>query len=211
MERVVACVLRSGGVYGPEWVQALRKGLDDHLPGSSLVCLTDMEVIVPGVEVHALYHGFPGWWSKVELFRPGVFDGPVLYLDLDTLPVGDLSDIAGYSGELAVLSDFYQPQRMASGVMAFTPGPRTEAVYHAFVDDPEGVMRSNRSRSDYWYAEHMEPDRLQDVFPGQIVSYKAHARHEAPEGARLVCGHGRPRFSSTDSTWAHVLWIRRAA
>lgn len=37
--------------------------------------------------------------------------------------------------------------------------------------------------------------RLQDVLPGQIVSYKAHRCDQGvPRAARLICLHGRPKF-----------------
>lgn len=197
----VACVLRSGGVYTPDWVYALRRGVARHLDRFDFVCLSDTPLAVPWV---ALKHDWPGWFAKLELFRPGLFTGPVLYFDLDTLIVGDLTDLASYAGRFAMLSDFYRPQMAASGVMAWTPGPHTEAIYHAFCKEP----RIPGGRSDYWYAKHApRPERLQALYPGQIVSFKAHARNRVPEGARLVCGHGRPRFSDPAAGWAHQEWV----
>nr|WP_145924153.1 hypothetical protein [Halomonas elongata] len=38
-----------------------------------------------------LAHGWPGWWSKLELFRP--HGGDLLYLDLDTVVRGDLQPL----------------------------------------------------------------------------------------------------------------------
>jgi hypothetical protein len=156
-----------------------------------------------------LLHDWPGWWSKVEVFR---LPGLVLYLDLDTLPVGDLSRFGGYRGRLAVLSGFYRPEIVASGVMLFEGGPHTAAIYDAFRADPERIMREHRPRSDYWYAKVMHaPDRLQTLYPGALVSYKRHARRGIPDGASLVCGHGRPRFDDPATGWAHALWTKRAS
>ena len=201
---IVACVYRTGGIYTREWVSALRRALGRWMPtGYRFVCLTDDLSVEPYWRI-PLVHNWPGWFSKVELFRPGLFVGPVLYMDLDTLPVGDLSDIAGYRGPFAMLTDFYREQRraVASGVMAWTPGPHTEAIYEAFVREP-----MLNGRSDYWYAKHApDPDRLQELFPGQIVSFKKHARTGPPRNARLVCGHGKPRFSSPAAGWAHEEW-----
>lgn len=213
----IACVLRSGGDYRPEWVHALKRGLSRHMslpyrspmhelePGTwTFRCLSDVDL---GRHSIPLIHDWPGWWAKVELFRPELFDGLVLYLDLDTLVVDDLSQLAEYAGSLAVLSDFYQPRIMASGAMLFRPGHHTEAIYNRFRSDPEGVMASHRSRSDHWYATVMEsPDRLQDVFPGSFVSFKAHARHGAPEGARAVCFHGKPRPNDPAAGWGYDEW-----
>lgn len=206
----VACVLRSGGrVYGPEWVHALAAGVRQHLPGARFACLSDVHV--PGVPTIRLEHGWPGWWAKVELFRPGLFPGRVVYLDLDTLPVGDMTDLGCYDGPLATLSDFYRPEHMASGVILFDPDA-VGHVYDAFRRDPEGIIAAHPDRSDFWYARVLgDPDRIQDLYPHQVVSLKAHARQRAPGGARLVCGHGPPRFSSPEAGWAHELWTRRAA
>ena len=212
----VACVLKAGGDFGPRWVDALRRGVNTHLKRHRFVCLTDEDGV--GLWGERLAHNWRGWWSKVELFRPGLFNGPVLYLGLDTLPVGDLSDIASYDGPLAVLSDFYQGRKMiGTGVMAWTPGEHTERIYEAFTKDPEGII-GRGGRSDYFYRQHMaDADRLQDLYPGQIVTLKPirgehpePIKHGPPEGARLVAAHGRPRFTSPAAGWAHGLWSGRA-
>lgn len=211
----VVTVLKTGGDFTPAWVDALRRGVNIWLKGHRFVCLTDDARV--GIWGEPLRHGWKGWWSKAELFRPGLFTGPCLYLDLDTLPVGDLSDLASYSGPLAVLSDFYQGRKMiGTGVMAWTPGEHTERIYRAFCDDAESIM-SQGGRSDYFYKRFMgEADRLQSFFPGQVVSmkpirgeYPEPVKHGAPEGARLVCGHGRPRLSDSQAGWAHRLWVGR--
>lgn len=197
----IACVLKSGGIFDRRWVWALKRGLARHAPSHEFVCLTD----VPGLGIWSipLEHGWTGWWSKIELFRPGLFDGPVLYLDLDTLVVGNLADLVSYDGPFAMLSDFYRPESPASGVMAWTPSAETAAIYESFVQQG----RIPGGRSDHWYARHApKPVRLQDMFPGQIVSFKAHARSTPPEGARLVCGHGLPRFNDRKAGWAHDAW-----
>jgi hypothetical protein len=197
----VACVLRSGGAYTPEWVYALRRGVARYLDRTfDFVCLSDQAVAVPW---KPLPHNWPGWWAKLCLFAPGLFEGPVVYFDQDTLIIGNITELASYRGPFAQLSDFYQPKIAASGVMAWTPGPHTEAIYHAFCRE----KRVPSGRSDYWYAKHApKPERLQDLFPGQLVSFKAHARHGAPEGARVVCFHGKPRPNDAAAGWAHRAW-----
>lgn len=213
MSAEFACVLRSGGDFDPSWVLALARGIREHLPGASVTCLTDLRIRMVGVETAPLLHGWPGWWSKVELFRPGLFSGPVVYLDLDTLPVGDLSDLASWSGDLAMLSDFYEPAKLASGVMAWTPSRATADVYRVMATSARQILKRHTSRSDHFYRDRFGSvaARLQRAFPGQIVSLKVHARNEPPDGARLVCGHGKPRLSHPSAGWAHRLWKKRAS
>jgi hypothetical protein len=74
------------------------------------------------------------------------------------------------------------------------------------VANPEGNMRRYRGDGE-WIAAHVpKADRLQSLYPGQLVSYKADAKAGPPEGARLVCGHGRPRFNTSAAGWAHKEW-----
>jgi hypothetical protein len=46
---------------------------------------------------------------------------------------------------------------------------------------------------------------IQDLYPGLVVSSKAHCRTGLPENARVVCMHGRPRMTELEPTH----WLRR--
>lgn len=215
----VACVLtskrapRCRGQYDAVSVQALRAGVRRYLlTRHRFVCLSDEDV--PGVETIPLEHGWPGWWSKLELFRPGLF-GPgerVLYLDLDTLPVGNLYQIASYTGAFAMLSDFSHLDRAQSGVMAWTPGEIGDDLWRAWTVNPAGAMGRFRGDGE-WIRDHVPPDidRLQDLYPRQIVSLKYHASKGPPPRARLVCAHGNPKFDNPKAGWAHRVWSERLA
>jgi hypothetical protein len=197
----VACVYRSGGDFTAADVAALRRGVSAHLPlPHRFVCLTDRtaEVDALGMDIDAvaLSHDWRGWWAKMCLFG-FPFDGPTLYFDMDTVIVGDPSEFASYTGPLAMLSDFYRPDFAESGVMAFTPGPVTDAVWRAFVANPTAAMRSGGD-GKFIRAQAPSADRLQSLYPGQLVSYKVHClpKGGVPAGARVVCFHGKPRPSS---------------
>lgn len=207
----VVCVLRSGGEYTPEWVWALKRGLARHAPHLDFLCLTD-RVAQLGPWAVPLRHDWPGWWAKLEALRPDVVQGRAIYMDLDTLVVGALDELATYTGPFAMLSDFYRPRLAQSGVMLYEAGPGTQAaeLYERFRAGAPGYMRRFRGDGE-WLHAHVRPDRIQDLFPGQVVSFKVHARDGVPRGARLVCGHGQPRFSDPKAGWAHREWRRLAA
>ncbi len=192
----VACVLRSGGAYDATWVRRLAAGVAAHLPlPYRFVCLTDVPVC--GVECLALEPGAaPGWWAKNELFRPGLLHGRCLYLDLDTVVVGQLEALAGYAGAFAGLSDFYRHELLQTGVLAWdADGEWAPVAWLAWALDPARTMAE-------WYGQgqwlnHVlgtHAERLQGLYPGQVVSYKVHCGNGVPAGARLVCMHGRPRL-----------------
>lgn len=198
----VACVLRSGGDYHPEHVQALAAGVEAHLPGARFVCLSD--VPVPGVRTVPLAHDWPGWWSKMELWRPGALFGRVLYVDLDSVAVGDLSDLAAYAGEFCIVRDFYRPERPQSCVMAWDADSAiARRIWDAFTADPAGHMAEHRSGGDQSFLRTVigdDTDKFQTLYPGQVVSWKVDCADGAPEGARIVCAHGKPK--PWDREWA---------
>lgn len=202
----VACVLKAGGDFGPEYVHALKRGLDRCMPAGSceFAVLTDVAGLPGG---RPLKYGWKGWWSKLELFRPGAFTGRVLYMDLDTLIVGDLGDLCSYEGEFAGIRSLMHGKggKLQSGVMAWTPGPVTWALWEAFTRNPAASMKARGDGE--WIAAHVEKaDRLNDLYPGQIVSTKVEAKKGIPPNARLVCLHGRPRPHEARAGWAHQQW-----
>jgi hypothetical protein len=189
----VACVLRSGGDYDAEDVRRLHEGVKAHLPGARFVCLSDVDVPCERIP---LRHDWPGWWSKMELFAPWI-EGDLLYFDLDTIIVGQLSDFSGQLNRLAIMRDVMRPDGLQSSVM-FLPEAHRAAVWCAFTADPAGNMRRFSWGGDQAFLESLWlPDvaRIQDLLPGQIVSYKADVRRlgRVPENARAVVFHGKPR------------------
>lgn len=196
----VACVLKSGGDFNAEYVERLRDGAAKNLKGHRFLCLSDVDV---PCERMPLRHDWPRWWSKMELFRPDLDGGDFLYFDLDTLIVGDLSEIAR-ARDLTMLSDFFDSKRLASGVM-YLPWFDRADVWRKWIKDPERHMRDFRGHGDGGFIGSVKgkAQRWQDDVPGQIVSYKAHVRApqhpiekgngKIPKGARVVCFHGKPR------------------
>lgn len=189
MTPIIATVLRTGGWCDESDVVRLAEQVARHCGEHRFVCLTDVERI-PGVEVIPLVHSWPGWWSKIELFRGGLFTGPVLFLDLDTIVLADISDMAG--GSFAMLRDFYTPQRLASGVMAWTDDAPS-VIYDTFRENPETHMRLYARGGDQRFIRDHTPARaLQDIHTG-IYSYKVDCMNGVPADARLVCLHGEPK------------------
>ncbi|MCP1832830.1 hypothetical protein [Bradyrhizobium sp. USDA 4545] len=221
----VACVLKSGGIYDATWVARLRDGVTRHLAQPHrFVCLSDVEVPCERIP---LEHDWPGWWSKLELFK---LRGPVLFFDLDTAIVGDLTDVARVADHHAtvVLQDFYRlGAGIGSGVMSWNDLDLCRGLYDRFAADPVGWMKRIGGRGDQGfledagYAQHY--GRWQHLLPGQIVSYKVHCRGGQspatgqwtepgiPGDARVVCLHGYPKFvDMPDGDAVRVAWERAA-
>lgn len=193
----VALVLRSGGEYNLDHAYSLAQ----HFDPSNLLLLTDLpEIPFPYApwETEKLRHGWPGWWSKLELMRPDI-EGDLLYLDLDTRIVGDLADIRKID-HLTMLADPYRtnnPLRFGSGVM-YLPESARRAAWQQFISNPGMYMQRFEYGGDQafliqaWGADFIA--RWQDLLPGQLVSYKRDVRGKGvPLNARIVYFHGQPR------------------
>lgn len=207
----IVCVLRSGGIYTPEWVLRLARGFERHTSVPyRFVCLSDMEI--PSVEVVPLEQGWPGWWSKIELFRPGLFDGTVFYLDLDSIVVGDPARILQHRHAFTMTHEFNRPnnKQWASCAMAWIGD--FSHIHAEFLRDPETPMKKYRRMckigdqafiEDQLQANGTTPDSFRDLFGERtIASYKRHRCFDAPPpDAVAVTFHGLPKMHQTDSAW----------
>ncbi len=194
----VVCYYKPGGGFTDEYVYRLREGVAKH-------CHTPHRFVVmtnerfEDFETIRLDNNYPGWWGKVELFRPNAFAGQVAYFDLDTMIVGDITDIVSEPQSFAMLRDFYGKNRVASGVMVWNASDDWSAIYETFSRDRVREYSETMEKwgDQGWISDCLldEPVRLQDQFPGRIVSYKVElkAQGKMPKGASVVCFHGKPR------------------
>src|SRR5690606_2355886 len=193
------CVLRSGPEYKSIHVQWLAK----QIPG--LVCISDVQV--PGVKCIPLKYRWPGWWAKMELFRPDL-SNDWLYFDIDTVIVDSIDALFSVT-ETTVLTGFYRPQYMASGLMAIFDRDK-RSVWNHWMNSPRDCMRRAKTRQ-CWGDQGIIGEvlhgaqRWQDALPGAVVSYKAHCTRGVPEGASVVCFHGNPRPWASGEKWVPPL------
>lgn len=157
------------------------------------------DVTVDGVATIPLCDHWRGWWSKMELFGPDVEPRPTLFLDLDTVLVGDCTElIASLRGvPFAILRDVYRgrtdPRAMQSSVMYWERDMRW--LFDGFAKEAETIIDTLRGDQDYLErALSAEPVRyLQDISPC-FASYKADIQRRGLRPSdRVIVFHGRPR------------------
>jgi hypothetical protein len=167
---------------GDDYVRRLARGVSKHLSQNFAFHVIAENDIPNGIE---------GWWAKIAVFQPGRFTGRCLFFDLDTVITGNIDFLAEYDGEFAGISDFYHPQLCQSAIMAWDADKAGDiwTRWHSI------GMPQHHIRGDQGWIEAMRPsaERLQDLYPGKIVSFKAHCLDGVPEGASVVCFHGIPR------------------
>lgn len=193
MQPHIVTVLKTGGEYRPEHVERLRIQCAHHAPGTPFTCLTDSQDVPDGVP---LVHGWQGWWSKMEAVA---LSGPVLYLDLDSTICGDLTPLLDATTQhdfIALRNPYDSPSKFGSGLMGWRGSLRH--VYERFAEAPVAHMRrcaTPRRHGDQGFiAETETPDAFwQDLFPGQVLSWKVECQDGVPPEARIVYFHGEPK------------------
>lgn len=204
----IVCI-KAGPKFGPDYVNILfdmvRRNLAEGHEGV-FTCFTDNPAgLDGGIAVRPLPANLPGWWSKLALFRRGLFSpgDRILFLDLDTVITGRIDELCSYDGPFAILRDVYRPQGLQSSVMAWSADecPEIWDSYHAAgcpMDDTGGdqawIERSQSSAAK----------RLQDVFPRMFVSFKKLRGIPATES--VVFFHGNPRPHEVTDGWVPMVW-----
>jgi len=168
-------------VYSPEWVDRLAAGFRRNLTvPHRFVVLTDRPYeFAAGVEQERLADDEPGWASMIEPFR---IEGPLIVAGLDTVIVGNLDHMARWCE--------------AGDRIALPRNPGKDYACNAVALVPPGHTRIH----DEWAGENdMEWLRLQphvfidDLWTGQVVSYKCEVRSRGMRRARIVYFHGTPK------------------
>lgn len=102
----VACVWVRGHVpFTADYVTRLASMAKKRLPRHRFVCLTDQpfRVDVEAISIPTPPRDVFAWWSKLELFNPkNRLTGRIVYLDLDTLLVNDMTPIVEYPADFAL-------------------------------------------------------------------------------------------------------------
>ena len=192
MEPTIACV-KWGTKYGAEYVRTLHAMVHRNMQENyRFICLTDD----PGgldCDTIPLPGDLEGWWNKVYLFKPGLFEGRVLFLDLDVVITGALAPLFNDG----IIDDWHLPGYNSS-VMSWTAGEHSD-LWEKFT---AGVPRRLRSDQD-WITE-LGGWR---TFPeGMCVSYRKHAVEGVPQGAVVVCMHGLPKPHEITEGWVPRFW-----
>jgi len=213
MTLTILSVLKSGGEYDAGWVSKLMRACTRNLTiPHRFECLSDVEVPCQRIP---LKHDWPGWWSKIEIFRPGVIQGPTLYLDLDTVIVGNIDRIADLPYDFAMTRNLNMGHWASSLAMWFIKSP--SQVYQTFLENPEFHMRehsrSNASmgvnigdQSFIYEVMDRKVKFLSDDVPGLIRSYARHCTAGVPEGTSIVAFGGINKPSTVSDKWVKEAW-----
>jgi hypothetical protein len=197
---------------GAEYAAKLFAGVDRHVGQEHpRFLVTDTpEAVPPGVTYVPTPFArgeAPGWWSKLAYFKPGLFSGKTLHLDLDNVVCGNLDALLALEpNPVIMMDDMAYPSMPNSSALLFYPD-RMEYLYHEYVDNAVGIQRAfskwPKASDQAFIADRVERKRLGSPFPFLFQSllpagYCLNSRMELELGCgwehtSLVYGGWRPK------------------
>ncbi len=183
-----------------EYIDKLRAGVARHLKQAHVFTVLrpyegEHHNGLSGLSDRALS---VGTWPKIELFRPGRFEGRVIYLDLDSVIVGPLDGLVAHKGAVHLVDWGWKRNVHAGGCLVWDSGDETSRIWDSFTAAVPGVFENDQ--------EWMTTLRIWNRLPPQWVrSYRYHCKAGIPEGASIVAFHGQPKPHELDG-WVAEHW-----
>ena len=229
---------------GAHYVRVLYETLSKFAPVNTewrFTCFTDRPTIegIPETSCRSIPDRLYSYFSKLYCFSKDAFplNSRVLFLDLDTAVVKNWTPLARLPlDKIVMLKDVWAQSMPASGIMSWGATLATQRIWTDFAPQsklrppyshptprrfPPGVpspILSSIRTDEHWmhhYTVHNDWRAIQDLLPGEIVSYKYDvvrtmrrdgSKHEllseeAARKIRVVYFHGRPRPHEVVAKW----------
>lgn len=145
----------------------------------------------------------------------GLTGAQVLSLDIDLIITGSLDDLLSYNGMFCTRKSWTRGEEtlLDGDIMSFKADEKTESLFWnpIVAATPLVEALSGGGRERFWVRHVMEgkhADTWQDLFPGQVVSYKHHVRGKKgiPNNTRIISCHGHPRPHQITDKWRTEYW-----
>jgi len=174
----IACVLKTNkdSIYSEEWVDKLFNQVTRHVNiPFKFTCLSNISTKFNTVPLVTDSQSF---WNKIELFRPNLFEGPVLYFDLDVLICKDITEVIN---KLQVLNKFVmvkEPyQEIVNSSIMYWSGDYSY-LYNNYIKDREQICEEYKRVPRYgdqsYISEHVEYDLIENYSPENFINWKHH-------------------------------------
>ncbi len=232
----VICVYKTGGDFDLRYVEALRFATERYLGfGHEFVCLTDdVKGVssIKGVTAIKLKHNWPGWWSKIELFRPDLSsDNTTIYFDLDVLILKDISEFSRICRRASMPLMLRSCDRVgeandwpSSSIMSWM-GKCMNRVYYEFIKDSEeaikrikkGTSRAGQRTDQGFIRQVINPRKFQDLLPKDYIMFKmqylkiSDEEDDPLDYVRILNWTGFPRFHAMNLNFWNIqsIWESR--
>jgi len=181
--------------YDESWVEKLHAGFARNLtrPFRFVVFTDRHRELAAGIEQERLLAVEPDYGSFTEPYRLGV---PMILAGLDTVVVGNVDHLADHclvADKVALPRDPYHLARACNGVALVPAGQRR-------------IFDDWRGENDMEWMRAQPHEFIDDLFPGQVVSYKGQVAQHGLGDARIVYFHGQQKPHQLQG----IDWIDRA-
>jgi hypothetical protein len=208
---------------GIEYINKLYSGIKRNLSlPFDFYCVTNVTEVIPSLDkditpLLLIPKSWKGCLPKLEAHNSSLqsgMSGRILVFDLDTVIVGDLSDICTFNESPFITRAWFKGIEdglwLSGGdLLSFDVGV-TNYLYDRYSIHPKSVEGWTGGRERYVYRGWAKDiDYWQRILPGQIVSYKRHMKmtRQISKNARLVSCHGNPRpHELLDQPWIQDNW-----
>ena len=183
--------------YDERWVTRLYDGFARNLSVPwRFVLFTEKDRDLPGHIIQERMKATkPTYADCIEPYRFGV---PMILVGLDTVVTGPINHLAQYcieSETIALPRDPYAPERACNGVALVPPGQQY-------------VWRNWKGENDMEWMRKQPHRFIDDLFPGQVVSYKGSVRKNGLGDARIVYFHGDQKPNQLkQEPWIKQHWL----
>lgn len=179
-------------MYDEEWVNKLYRGFARNTTRPfRFVCFTDRpRDFTRGVLQMGINSPFPDYGTCIEPYRLG---RPMILVGLDTIITGNIDHLVDYcmtADRIALPKAVYRDDTVCNGVALVPSGFRS--VYEQW-----------RGENDMDWMRAQPHVRIDDLWPGHVVSYKGWVKRNGLGDARVVFFHGPEKQHEL----LHLNWV----
>ena len=168
--------------YNELWVERLFRGFARNTthPFRFVVFTDRNREFAERIDQIRLKAKVPDYSSCIE---PYSLNGPMIVVGLDTVITGNIDHMIDHcmtSDRIALPRDPYMPQRSCNGVALVPPGQAA-------------IARMHRGENDMEWLRTFPHELTDDLFPGQIQSFKGAVKAKGLGDTRICYFHGQDK------------------
>lgn len=151
-------------VYSKDWVDRLYRSVQRNINiPFEFVCFSN-DITSNDYRIIPLITKAWGWWNKIEIFRPDLFDGPCLYIDIDNVICKNITNNLVNLPSDRMLMPVEPYNSILNSSVIFWNG-NYKYVYDYYINNQNAVINQYQSSSE---KSHTIGDQ---AFIRNIVSY----------------------------------------
>ena len=210
------------GVYTPEWVDKLYRGIARNYKGMfELICMVDKQYQfqepIKQVRFEKSVDQY-GWMSCLEVYRPDICQGKRFTIGLDTIITGPLDDIFAYSAKIALCTDPMIPQTVCNAV-TISDSEFCDELWTMWRGNEYKLMKESQleigwqtfpSEMALLRNHYADSPLLDKIFPGRILSYKQQILGRPThllDNSSIIYFHGVPKPHQMKDRWVRECWV----